>query len=193
MATNFVQEGENITYTLGSGETSTAGHFFQKGNLRGIADRTGVEGTEINVATSGVWRIGKTTGTAWTVGLPIYWIASTGKGITTDESGTLMGFAAEAAASGDTEGEVKLLGSAPAREVSYSVKTIATGTTGAIADARVTATSHPTVTWLTNTTASGSLLVALDPGVGYTITVRKPADATLENTAAGTVSVKFEY
>lgn len=194
MATNFKQPGDIVSYTLGSGETSTVNRPFFKGSLQGIADRTGGEGTEINILRCGIFEaIPKTTGTAWTVGLPLYWDATNAKCITTDETGKLFGYAATAATSGATTGDVLLVEEPLQRHTSFAQKTITAGTTSAVADTRITATSHITASWLTNTTASGSLLIALDPGVGYTITVRKPADATLENTAAGTISVKIEY
>lgn len=194
MATNYKQEGDILSYTLGSGETSTVNRPFFKGSIVGIADRTGVEGDSINILRCGIFEaFPKTTGTAWTVGQPIYWDATNSKGITTDETGKLIGYAATAATPTATTGDILIAEEPHVRQSSFSVQTITAGTTGAIADARVTATSHITASWLTNTTASGSLLIALDPGVGYTITVRKPADATLENTAAGTISVKIEY
>ncbi len=194
MATNFKQPGNCVSYTLQSGETSTVNRPIWVGNIQGIADRTGVAGDSINILRCGIFEaLPKTTGTAWTVGKPIYWDAANSKGITTDETGKLLGYAAVAATSGATTGDILLLEEPLLRHVSYAQKTITAGTTSAVTDARITATSHISVSWLTNTTASGSFLVALDPGVGYTITVRKPADATLENTAAGTVSVKIEY
>jgi predicted RecA/RadA family phage recombinase len=194
MATNFKQPGDCVSYTLGSGETSTVNRPIWVGNIQGIADRTGVAGDAINILRCGIFEaIPKTTGTAWTVGQAIYWDAANSKGITTDETGKLLGYAAVAATSGATTGDIILLEEPRLRHVSYAQKTITAGTTSAVADTRITATSHISVSWLTNTTASGTFLVALDPGVGYTITVRKPADATLENTAAGTVSVKIEY
>ena len=194
MATNFKQPGDIVSYTLQSGETSTVNRPIWVGNIQGIADRTGVAGDAINILRCGIFEaIPKTTGTAWTVGQAIYWDAANSKGITTDETGKLLGYAATAATSGATTGDILLVEEPRERHTSFAQKTITAGTTGAVADARITATSHVNVSWLTNTTASGSLLVALDPGVGYTITVRKPADASLENTAAGTISVKIEY
>lgn len=194
MATNFKQHGDIVSYTLQSGETSTVNRPIWVGNLQGIADRTGVAGDTINILRCGIFEaIPKTTGTAWTVGQPIYWDATNSKGITTDETGKLLGYAATAATSAATTGDILLVEEPRERHSSFSVQTITAGTTGAIADARVTATSHITASWLTNTTASGSFLIVPNAGVGYTITVRKPADATLENTAAGTISVKIEY
>lgn len=194
MATNFKQPGDCVSYTLGSGETSTVNRPIWVGNIQGIADRTGVAGDAINILRCGIFEaIPKTTGTAWTVGQAIYWDAANSKGITTDETGKLLGYAATAATSGATTGDILLVEEPRERHTSFAQKTITAGTTGAVADTRITATSHISASFLTNTTASGSLLVALDPGVGYTITVRKPADATLENTAAGTISVKIEY
>lgn len=50
----------------------------------------------------------KATGTAWTIGVKLYWDASAGKFTTTDNSGAnkLCGYAANVAASGDTTGSV---------------------------------------------------------------------------------------
>ena len=52
----------------------------------------------------------KTTGTAWTKGQALYWNNSTAKFQTNATGGTLRGFAAESAASGDATGDVELTG-----------------------------------------------------------------------------------
>lgn len=52
----------------------------------------------------------KATGVAWTVGLAIYWDNSAAKFTTVSTSNTLRGFAVTAAASGDTTGDVQLIG-----------------------------------------------------------------------------------
>ena len=190
---NYLQEGCKVPVLLGSGETATVGKIFVRGNIIGVAQESGVETETVMLHTEGVFSLEKTTGTAWTQGQALYWNATTGKAITTDESGVFIGVAFAAAASGATTGEVKLNEGVKPRQDSFSVQTITAGTTGAIADTRITATSHVDITWLTNTTKSGNFKVTLSAGVGYTIDVTKDTDTTTETSAAGTVSVHIYY
>ena len=68
------------------------------------------------------------------------------------------------------------------------------GTTGAVADALITANSAVSVTRLTQggTFAPGGYEVALNAGVGYTITARK-VDGTLENACTDTICATIVY
>lgn len=191
---NFVSDGDSLKITLISGETSTAGAIFVRGGIFGVANKAGVEGDEIIIQRCGIHTLDKTTGTAWEVGTRLFWNASTGKAITTDQSGIYIGVAAAAAASSDSVGNVALAGESPQQnQTSQRTVTITGGDSGAIADARVTATSHVTPIWATNTTKSGPPMVVITPGTGYRIYIQKVADATTETGAAGTMNVLVHY
>jgi predicted RecA/RadA family phage recombinase len=107
---NFIQEGEVIDFTAAG--TVTAGTGVLIGTRLGIPVTSGVSGDKIALAVEGVFEHAKNTGagTALTVGGIVYW-DDAAKKITGVASGnTAIGWAVEAAATGDTTGKVKLLG-----------------------------------------------------------------------------------
>ena len=195
MANNFKQPGDIVSYTLQSGETSTVNRPIWVGNLQGIADRTGVAGDTINILRCGIFEaIPKTTGTAWTVGQPIYWDAANSKGITTDETGKLIGHAAVAATSGATTGDILLLEEPLLRHSSETTATLVLGTV-TVTDARCTATSRIYLTRVAvnSSTALGNEMAVAGAG-SYVITARTPG--TPGTPLAGdlsTFNVKIEY
>ena len=69
---------------------------------------TAAVGVSVEVAVEGVFTIDKTTGETWTFGEKLYWDDATKKLTTTAASNKVVGFAAQDAASGDTEGNAKL-------------------------------------------------------------------------------------
>lgn len=195
MATNYKQDGDIVSYTLQSGETSTVNRPIWVGNLQGIADRTGVAGDSINILRCGIFEaLPKTTGTAWTVGQAIYWDAANSKGITTDETGKLIGFAAVAATSGATTGDILLVEEPRLRHSSESTVTLALGTV-TVTDARCTPTSriHLTRVSVNSSTALGIEMAVAGSG-SYVITAR--THTTPGTAVAGdlsTFNVKIEY
>jgi len=113
MATNFVQDGDVISYS-NAGSAITAGSVVAIGSLIGvalvdIAATTGVGSVQLR----GVFTLPKATGSAWTQGAKLLWDASAAKfdiGTATPATGDIsvccVAFAA--AASGDTTGKVLL-------------------------------------------------------------------------------------
>ena len=105
MATNFVQEGKALNYTP-SGADVASGDFVLIGAIGGIAKTDIADGKTGAVHVSGVFSVAKASG-AVTQGQKLYW-NSTNSNLTTTASGnTIVGVAAEAAASGDAN--VKIL------------------------------------------------------------------------------------
>lgn len=81
-----------------------------------------------------------------------------------------------------------------AKLAKLSTTALVAGSSGAIADTRITANSAVSVNRLTQggTFAPGGYEVALNAGVGYTITARK-VDGTLENACTDTVAATIVY
>lgn len=106
MATNYVQEGKTLDYTP-SGADVASGDFVVIGTIGGVAKTTIADGKTGAVHISGVFSIAKASG-AVTQGAKLYW-NSTNSNLTTTASGnTLVGVAAEAAASGDATAKLLL-------------------------------------------------------------------------------------
>lgn len=118
---NYVQKGNVISYTLGSGETTLAsGKAVKIGGLVGVIASLARNGQTVfdnqasaqndvaQVQLEGVFTLPKTTGEAWTQGAKVYW-DNTAKSVTTTASGnTAMGYAWDAYSSGATSGDVLL-------------------------------------------------------------------------------------
>jgi len=105
MATNYVQEGKALDYTP-SGADVASGDFVLIGTIGGVAKTAIADGKTGAVHICGVFSVAKASG-AVTQGARLYW-NSTNSNLTTTASGnTIVGVAAEAAASGDAT--VKLL------------------------------------------------------------------------------------
>ncbi len=108
MATNFIQEGKTLDYTP-SGADIASGDFVLIGAIGGIAKTDIADGKTGAVHVSGVFSVPKASG-AVTQGQKLYW-NSTNSNLTTTASGnTIVGVAAEAAASGDANVKVLLNG-----------------------------------------------------------------------------------
>lgn len=118
---NYVQPGDVISYTLGSGETTLAsGKAVKIGLLVGVIaslarngqtvffDKASAENDVAQVQLEGVFTLPKTTGEAWTQGAKVYW-DNTAKSVTTTAAGnTAMGYAWAAYSSGAASGDVLL-------------------------------------------------------------------------------------
>lgn len=106
MANQFVQEGNLVDYTPGSAVAA--------GSLVVCTDRVffahrAIAASELgSLTTRGVIKYAKTTGEAWTFGQKLYYAAGTDKLTTTASTNKIAGYAAAAAASGDTEGSCLL-------------------------------------------------------------------------------------
>ncbi len=110
MATNFVHEGDVLTLTAPSGGVSS-GDLVTIGSILGVALADAAAGASVSIRVTGVWKLPKASGQAWSEGVTLYWDA-TAKNATTSSGGganAKLGVAAEAAASADTTGTVRLV------------------------------------------------------------------------------------
>lgn len=105
MATNYVQEGKTLNYTAGADITS--GQFVLIGTIGGVAKTDIANGKTGAVHICGVFSIPKATG-AVAQGAKLYWDDSESEVTTTATDNTLIGVAAAAAASGDSNVHVLL-------------------------------------------------------------------------------------
>lgn len=106
MATNYVQEGKTLNYTA-SGADIASGDFVLIGTIGGVAKTDIADGKTGAVHIAGVYSIPKASG-AITQGAKLYW-STTNSNLTTTASGnTIVGVAAEAAASGDANAKLLL-------------------------------------------------------------------------------------
>jgi len=104
--------GNVLDFTAPSGGV-TAGLFYLIGAFVIFANVTAAEGEKFAGVTNGLFTdVVKATGSAWTEGAKIYWDNGNSRFTTSASGNTLVGFAAEAAASGDTTGSVYLTGQA---------------------------------------------------------------------------------
>lgn len=109
MATNYVQPGDTITVTAPADVTSGGGVLV--GDLFGIATGTAVSGAEVEIKTTGVFELAKTSAQAWaTVGLPVYWDAANKVATTAASTNKLIGVNVAAAANPSGTGTVRLNG-----------------------------------------------------------------------------------
>ena len=90
MATNYIQAGDVLTVAAPADVASGAGVLV--GGLFGIAMTTVLSGADVEVKTTGVFEMAKTSAQAWaTVGLPIYWDNTAKEATTTATSNKLIG------------------------------------------------------------------------------------------------------
>lgn len=106
---NFKQHGDMITITAAAAISS--GDLIRAGSLLGVAATSAATGEEVELKTTGVFDLPKTSAQAWTVGQPIYAIANSN--LLTNVPGTgnyLVGVATQAAANPSATGRVRLNG-----------------------------------------------------------------------------------
>lgn len=106
MATNYVQEGKTLDYTP-SGADVASGEFVVIGVIGGVAKSAIADGKTGAVHICGVFSVAKASG-AVTQGAKLYWNSSNSNLTTTASGNTLVGVAAEAAASGDATAKLLL-------------------------------------------------------------------------------------
>lgn len=107
---NFVQHGDMITVIATASVIS--GQLWRAGSLIGVAAADAASGEEVDIKTTGVFDVSKTSAQAWAVGEPIYMIAASG--LCTNVPGTgnyLVGVAVAVAANPSSTGRVRLNGS----------------------------------------------------------------------------------
>lgn len=107
---NYVQGGNTLTvtapYALTSGDGCLVGSIF------GVAVLTALISTPVEINTTGVYTLPRTTGgaTAWAVGDRIYWDDTTKKCTKTASTNKLIGVAAAVTVDADLTGNVRLSG-----------------------------------------------------------------------------------
>lgn len=117
MATNFLGNGETITYanpvtTAGDGAISS-GDGVLIGSLFGVAIADIAEGESGAVKLDGVWTLPKVSAQAWTQGDLIYWDDSASNATTDNNTAAdlkVIGVAYAAAANPSSTGSVRLNG-----------------------------------------------------------------------------------
>lgn len=107
---NFKQHGDMITIIAAAAIAS--GALVRANSLIGVAATDAAIGEEVEIKTTGVFDLPKTSAQAWEVGQPIYMIAASG--LLTNVAGTgnyLVGVAVADAANPSSTGRVRLNGS----------------------------------------------------------------------------------
>lgn len=113
MATNYIQPGDVITVAAPAAVSS--GDGVQVGQIFGVAQFDAAITADVEVATTGVWTLPKTSAQAWDAGDAIYWDDGNSRCDNTAVSGGLfIGVATAAAANPSSTGTVRLNGSFPA-------------------------------------------------------------------------------
>jgi predicted RecA/RadA family phage recombinase len=107
---NFVQHGEMVTVIAAA--IIASGDLVRVNSLIGVAATDAAIGEAVEVKTSGVFDLPKTSAQAWSAGQPVYMISGTG--LLTNVAGTgnyLAGVAVLDAANPSATGRVRLNGS----------------------------------------------------------------------------------
>lgn len=109
---NYHQDGVMIDVVAPQGGL-VAGDFYLSGGLFGFVVGSAAENETTVIATEGVFRAPKATGTAWVQGDQLFWDAGAKKFTKTAGDNVSVGIAAYAAASGDASGYVRLAKALP--------------------------------------------------------------------------------
>jgi len=110
MSTNFIQEGNTLTYTNATGSAIAAGDLVIIGQRVGVASVAIANGTSGAVAVSGVFEVPKEASLAVEQGDLLYCDATSGELDKTATAQTLAGYATAASATDTTTVQVKLNG-----------------------------------------------------------------------------------
>lgn len=105
MAKNLIQAGDTITVPAPANVAS--GDLVVVGELAGVAITDAASGADVEIKTSGVWELGKTSAQAWTVGQKIYG-TSAGVATTVSTDNVAIGHAVAVAANPSAKGRVRL-------------------------------------------------------------------------------------
>lgn len=116
MATNYVQEGKVLPYTVPSATTIASGQVVKVGNVLGVALAGGTAGDVIQIQTEGVFTVPKVSAAVIALGESLTWDVSAAAfddNAATTASGDVTGAAAyafEASAATKTSLKVKFTG-----------------------------------------------------------------------------------
>jgi predicted RecA/RadA family phage recombinase len=103
---NFVQPGDIVTVAAPADVSS--GDLVVVGTLFGVAATDAKSGDPIEIKTSGVFTLPKTSAQAWTQGVKVYYDSENKVLTTTASTNTLIGHAVEAAGNPSSTGVVRL-------------------------------------------------------------------------------------
>jgi predicted RecA/RadA family phage recombinase len=103
---NCIQPSENIT--LAAPAAVTSGDGVLVGSLFGVAHGNAVSGTDVVLATVGVFELPKVSADDTALGTKVYWKASTSDVTTTASGNTLIGQAVSAAGNPSNAVRVRL-------------------------------------------------------------------------------------
>lgn len=106
MAKNFIQPGDVLDHVATAALAS--GEAFLIGSRLAVALGDAAIGDTVAVAVKGVYSVPKLSTDVIPQGTPIYWDDTNNRLTLTDTSNTLAGYAASAAASGDTTVNIAL-------------------------------------------------------------------------------------
>jgi predicted RecA/RadA family phage recombinase len=108
---NFIQPGNTVTVPAPSGGVLSGGGVLV-GSLFGVAAYTAAEGQPVEIDLVGVFELPKVTGggSAFTVGVLLYWDSTPGRLTTVAADGMLVGVATEPAGDSATTARVRLNG-----------------------------------------------------------------------------------
>lgn len=106
---NFIHEGQMVPVPAPSGGV-VSGAGVLVGSIFGVAAYTAAQGDPVELATVGVFDLPKVSGTAFTVGAPLFWDTTPGRLTTVAADGVLVGVATAAASSDAVIGRVRLNG-----------------------------------------------------------------------------------
>jgi predicted RecA/RadA family phage recombinase len=109
---NFIQTGDVLELTAPAGGVSS-GDLVIVGAIAGVAAKDAAEDEKVNIQTTGVFSLPKTSAQAWSEGDRIYWDAANSRADKTATLGTFIGIAAAAAANPSATGKVRLNVAAP--------------------------------------------------------------------------------
>jgi predicted RecA/RadA family phage recombinase len=184
---NFIQSGDVVTLTAPSGGV-TSGNGYKIGQLFVVAANTAAATEEFEGKTDGVYTLPKTTGTAWTEGVLLYWDDSTDKATTVAEDNLLIGCAAAAADSADATGAVRLNGTArPSGSVADDAVDTDAIANGAVTAAKLGSDSVTTVKILDANVTTAKIA---DSGVTFAkaamfVSTEQTGDGTEQSVAHG--------
>ena len=103
---NFLQAGSNLS--IPAQAILAAGDVVLAGDIIGIAAGDAAIGAIVDVATTGIFTLAKTSTDTFAVGAKAYWVVATKKITSTSASNTHIGTVTEAAGNGAATAKVRI-------------------------------------------------------------------------------------
>jgi predicted RecA/RadA family phage recombinase len=103
---NFLQVGDTVTVAAPADVSS--GDLVVAGSLFGVAATDAASGKPVEIVTTGVFTLPKTSAQAWTLGVKVYWDSENAVLTTTASTNLFIGHAVAAAANPSAAGDVRL-------------------------------------------------------------------------------------